>query len=832
MKIKFGTIIRRLLLSITLLFVLLIVSVVGLMHFGVTLDLQFLKGGVEAAAESALGRKVAIEGPVTLEFSDWPAIEVRGVTIANLQGASTPFFVNAGLARFQIGIYPLLKGNIEIGEITASDVAVNLENNSQGQRNWDFSAGKAGETEPLVVDDKTEATSPDEKGFFSLSGVHDVSMENVSITYNDIPLNKTIHFSLDKLEGIAVRGKPINLDVSGHLQENAYNFVFQGSSIDGLISDGDSPWQFDLTGDVFGKKITAKGDLAIHGDIPAVNMDFDVQEIDVGKILSELGLVEGLQASTGSMGVKLALQGDSLDTIVRKSSLSFSLRDGQWRIQSPTSDAFLDVDNLSGDIVVEQGNAVTMKLDGMVDEFPVAFTITGAPLVDYVSIPETVPLTIEAAFADSTLGFSGELKLPVTDRNLNLSLTFNTDSLDNLNDVLKLDLPALGPIDFTTRFELLDTSYELPQLDLTVGDSHFAGKMLLDTSREIPQVDIELISELIRIDDFEGIMKSPETTLEVADEADKEETAGADDTTGEATNQKEYKNRKNLLSREVLSSLNVNLLVQAQEVTSGADELGSAELKMSLHDGLLAMKPLRIDVPGGGVQVEFDYLPAAENITVNVNAEIEEFDIGVLVRRVKPEADMGGLLFMDAAFSATAPDFGSVMQHAQGHFDFGLVPENFSAGIIDLWAVNLVSAIMTEVSEEEQSEINCLVVRFGLEDGLMQEKAIYMDTSNMHISGKADIDFNTRKLNILMVPKAKEPEFFSLAVPIKIDGAFDDFGFGIGLARLTGAVVSFISSPIHVPIRKIFADKIPEDGQEACRQAWVITDEGNVNTVQ
>ena len=133
---------------------------------------------------------------------------------------------------------------------------------------------------------------------------------------------------------------------------------------------------------------------------------------------------------------------------------------------------------------------------------------------------------------------------------------------------------------------------------------------------------------------------------------------------------------------------------------------------------------------------------------------------------------------------------------------------------------------MTEVSEEEKSEINCVVVRFDLEDGLMAEKAIYMDTSNMRVAGKADVDFKNRTFKVILVPKAKRPEFFSLAVPIKIDGTFEDFGFGIGMTRLTGAVFSFITSPVHVPIRRVFVDQIPEDGRAACMEAWRITGEG------
>jgi hypothetical protein len=43
--------------------------------------------------------------------------------------------------------------------------------------------------------------------------------------------------------------------------------------------------------------------------------------------------------------------------------------------------------------------------------------------------------------------------------------------------------------------------------------------------------------------------------------------------------------------------------------------------------------------------------------------------------------------------------------------------------------------------------------------------------------------------------------------------------------RLTGSLISFITSPVHVPIRRIFVDEIPEDGQEACREAKRMTKE-------
>lgn len=95
----------------------------------------------------------------------------------------------------------------------------------------------------------------------------------------------------------------------------------------------------------------------------------------------------------------------------------------------------------------------------------------------------------------------------------------------------------------------------------------------------------------------------------------------------------------------------------------------------------------------------------------------------------------------------------------------------------------------------------------------------------MSISGIVAVDFHTEEFEVMLVPKAKQPEFFNLAVPIKLEGKFYDFGIGIGLARISGAIFSFITRPIHVPVRRVFSEAAPEDGQEACKQAWLISRE-------
>ncbi|MEA3275638.1 MAG: hypothetical protein U9Q81_10200 [Pseudomonadota bacterium] len=52
---------------------------------------------------------------------------------------------------------------------------------------------------------------------------------------------------------------------------------------------------------------------------------------------------------------------------------------------------------------------------------------------------------------------------------------------------------------------------------------------------------------------------------------------------------------------------------------------------------------------------------------------------------------------------------------------------------------------------------------------------------------------------------------------------------------LTGKAVSFVTSPLHVPLRRIFVKGEPADGKEACAEVWggrdgVGSDEGGETT--
>jgi hypothetical protein len=273
---------------------------------------------------------------------------------------------------------------------------------------------------------------------------------------------------------------------------------------------------------------------------------------------------------------------------------------------------------------------------------------------------------------------------------------------------------------------------------------------------------------------------------------------------------------KMLLSPEVMQSFNSRLAPNVNEVLSGNDLMGSGSVLVVLNNGRMTVDPFRLDIPGGAFDMSLAYEPTGKEVIAEAFANIEKFDFGILARRAKADTKMKGLLSLDVNLTSRAPSLDLIMHNVNGHIDFGIWPEDFEAGTIDLWAVNLITAILPEVDKEKTSKINCLIGQYRLKDGLLREDRMVIDTTRMRVEGEARIDFEKEDVYLYFKSKGKRPEFFSLAAPIEVKGKISDFEIGVAPGGLIGTSIRFITSPLHVPLSRLFSEDLPPKGSDVC----------------
>jgi len=470
------------------------------------------------------------------------------------------------------------------------------------------------------------------------------------------------------------------------------------------------------------------------------------------------------------------------------------------------------IDQCTG--IMLPGKPFVLSMKGKLQDEPYATSVEVGSLQELVEESRS-RIDIETEIAQTRFKFSGSLNLAEALRSVNLKASVSGDRLESLNGLLDLDLPPLKSYTAGARLALRRDRIDLTDLILQVGQSKLTGKMTADRSGGKPEATVALTSPLIQLNDFDvgdWSPQEPDPEKPVPEKDPEKETAVESPKDGKSAADEEL---EALLSPEVLARYNVRLDATAKKVMFGADELGSGALTASLKDGRFSVDPVKLNLPGGSFTLAAILEPDPKAPQASLRAKMEKFDFGVLVRRANPKADMGGTINLDVDLKSSAASFDKLMANGNGYFDFSGRLENLKAGIIDLWAVNLIAAVATG-KDNQVSEINCVLGRWTMNDGLLTPSIFLIDTTKIRICAKGRVDFKKEAIDLKMAPTPKKPEFFSLSTPIEVRGSFDDFGVGVQPGGLFGTTIRFITSPVTVPLRRLFTKDLPADGKDVC----------------
>jgi hypothetical protein len=541
--------------------------------------------------------------------------------------------------------------------------------------------------------------------------------------------------------------------------------------------------------------------------------EFGTRAVDVGHLLAHLGVAEGVDARAGALRIELSGEGATLGEILQRSGVMARLEDVRWTLRDPNSDARIDLVLDRGELTSPTGDEPTrLVARGSLDGIPVRLSMQTDQLSFFEKPTESLPIELRLEMAGATLEAASQVLLPIGRRELEVRMTLEGESLERASGLFDYELPPLGPYRLATDLRLTPDDYRLEEMEFRVGESRLRGSGRLDMRGARPRVDLALTSDRVQLDDFEA-------AVDALSEAQAESTEPAPASSiPSAPSDEEL---RDFLSPDGLMGFDGRLELQVRQVVSGEDELGRGRLVATLENGRLQVDPLHLELPGGPFDLRLEYAYAGQDVAARIRAHTEQFDYGPLARRVEPETDMTGWISLDLDVQGQAPESVRLLAHANGHLDFLAAPENIETDVFDLWAVSLLKFILPRLDPGPRSTLNCVVARFDLEDGVMDEKALLLDTTEMLVRGDASVDFGEERLRAVLAPAPKQAEFLSLQTRVEVKGSFDDFGIGVPPEELVATVIRFVTSIVVAPVQRLFGGTLPADGEETCLEAWL-----------
>lgn len=578
---------------------------------------------------------------------------------------------------------------------------------------------------------------------------------------------------------------------------------------DGRIRDGampESPFVANVAEHDFRGTIS----LDLRTQQPHSVLSLATDALDIGDILNKLDIARGIEAGVDHLGVRLDMRSSRLGQLLAHSELALNFEGGHFTLRDANSGGKMRIALDKGELKSAAGAQVYLDLIGSLDGRPVAINIKTAKLLELIDPKMPVPFRFNARTAGVAIELSGDVDRPFAKTDVEFALDMRGHRLDELNALVHTELPPWGPWSASGKFHMSSLGYEVSSLLLQVGSSQLKGECKIDTRAVPPRIDVALTAPTIQLDDFRFGDWSPEKK-KPAETAKKKSKDELRQQAGTASNQAQQ-----LLSRAVLQRQNAYLAVRVDEVVSGKDMLGSGKLDARLENGRAVIGPVIVNTPGGSASFHLNYEPGEKDVALDLRAEAKRFDYGILARRFDPKSEMRGTFSLDVNVSARAQYLSELLRYGKGYIDFAVWPENMKSGLLDVWAVNVLMALLPAIDSSDESKVNCAIGRFVLKDGKLSDKNILIDTSRMRVTGKGSVDFATEDILLNARPRAKTPQFLSLAIPIELSGNFNEFHVGVSTLDVLGTIGQFVTSVIWVPLQMLFGKDIPSDGHDVC----------------
>jgi uncharacterized protein involved in outer membrane biogenesis len=532
--------------------------------------------------------------------------------------------------------------------------------------------------------------------------------------------------------------------------------------------------------------------------------------LDIGSMLKKLGMARNIDAGIDHLSLHLDLHSSRLGQLLAQSDLAVDFQGGHFALQDANTGGKLRVVLDDGNLESSAGAAVHLDLRGSVDRIPVSIGIQTAKAADLLNPALPIPFEARAQTSGAAITLSGDVDRPLSEKQIEFALDMSGSRLDTLDPLTHVSLPPWGPWSASGKFRISNNGYEVLSLLLQVGASRLTGHGKLDTTLVPPRIDAALAAPTIQLDDFRFGDWTPERS--------KPERSGTQDSLSDLEEEAAQQSAQvqQLLSPEVLRRQNASLTVSVDQVISGRDVLGDGKLEAKLDNGHAVIGPVVVNAPGGSATLRLGYKPRDSNVGASLRIVVKHFDYGILARRIDPKTEMRGILSLDVDVSAHAQYISELLRHGKGHIDFAVWPENLKSGLLDIWAVNVLTALLPAVDSSSASKVNCAIGRFVLSDGKLSEKTILIDTSRMRVAGKGEADFKGEDIHLYVQPHAKAPQILSFPLPIELSGKFTDFHVGVRPSDVLGTVVQFATSVVSVPIESLFGKQPPSDGRDVC----------------
>src|SRR5258706_2491354 len=450
-----------------------------------------------------------------------------------------------------------------------------------------------------------------------------------------------------------------------------------------------------------------------------------------------------------------------------------------------------------GTIASEEGSEAAGKGsfrligDGQLNRRPFSMRMNGDPLLDLA--PDTpYGFSTDIRAGATRIEARGSLHRPFDFGAFDVVATFAGPDMADLYYLTGLALPNTPPYRVSGDLARDRDIWRLHNLAGKAGDSDVKGELTVDAAPERPLLTGDLVSQTLNFIDLGALIGAKPMTGSG--------TTATGATAKPPTDDRALPDAR--LDAERLRQMDANAHYRAAAVVSRDFPLRTADVKLTLKNGVLNLEPVSFFFSRGKLDgtVRID----ARNATPvsDIDLRLTELRLEQFVSRDGSQPPLEGTAAARAQLHGTGDSIRRAAANANGKVAVVVPHGQIRKALAELLGINVSNALgLLLTNDQSQTDVRCAVAEFTVKNGVMQLDQFVFDTGVVMATGSGVVDLRNERVDLSITGHPKKPQLVRVRAPITIGGALSHPAVGVkaGQALAQGGLaagLAFVLSPL------------------------------------
>jgi AsmA family protein len=460
-------------------------------------------------------------------------------------------------------------------------------------------------------------------------------------------------------------------------------------------------------------------------------------------------------------------------------------------------------------------SAFKVQAKGTLNEKPFKLDANGGPLLNLApDKPYSFALRVTAA--DIKLDTHVTVLKPFDLSLLDVSFVVSGKDLADVYYLTGLALPNTPSYRLAASVHVSGTTFRVANLNGRVGSSDLEGSLRVETSGPRPKLQGKLMSRSLNLIDLAPSLGQPaeatDTLSGPKEPPDKKVSKKPKEIAPTPDGESGVKSADWVLPDadlqvERVRGMDADVTYEAASVRAPKLHTTKVDFHLVLNNGILTLDPLRFVLDQGTFSGSVRIDAHSDVPQSAIDMRIANVDLGQFKTAKMTEAPLSGALMGRLKIQGSGGSIHKFASTADGAISIIIPSGNINEAMAELTGINVTEGVgLLLAKKDTQTAIRCSVIDFQAQDGTLNAKNLFVDTTDVLINGRGSVHLGDERLDLQIQGNPKKLRLTRIRAPITIKGTLSHPAIGVDAAKLAkqGAVATALGT-LLTPLAAIIA---------------------------